>query len=260
MSWLVAHDVWPGVSADDPPPLRAGEWIQHEGRQAHYTIYDKDGPLGAIWTSYLIDPTSLQRRDLIWIDRLPLPIAPLRTVIDSTFTADGLLDEFSLRLRNAGADVFLHGERFHSSFSFKLQMGRTAEPRLFTLPLADGGTIAAAFHPFAQLQDIHVGQRWRMQVFNPVAALTGVGDRFLPMLVEVTGEEDIVTNAGVTHCLVVEAPNVTAWVDRRGVVHVQETQLPLVGRIRVVRELEFDEEARKEAQRWTFSGTDANPS
>lgn len=260
MSWLVAHDVWPGVSADDPPPLQVNDWLRDEGRQTQYTIHGKDGPMGTIWTSYLIDATSIQRRDLVWIERLPVPIVPLRTTVDSVFTVDGVLDEFTLRIRNPQADIRLHGERFHSSFSFKLEMDPTADPQLFTLPLADGGTIAAAFNPFAHLDDIRVGQRWRMQIFNPVAALTGIGSRFLPLLVEVTGEEDIVTAAGVERCLVVESPNAKAWVDRHGIVHVQEATLPLIGRIRIVREPDFDEPARQEAQKASFYDMGTNTS
>jgi hypothetical protein len=91
-----------------------------------------------------------------------------------------------------------------------------------------------------------------MQVFNPVAALTGVKSRFIPMTVSVVGEETITTADGKRRCFVVEAPNARAWVDGHGVVHVQEITLPVTGPIRIVREAGFDDEARIAAEKHTF--------
>lgn len=253
MSWLVAHDVWPGVSAKEPPLLQVTDWLKTEGRQSEFTIFDDSGKMGTIWTTYLIDGTSILRHDIIWIERLPFPVCPLRTSIDSTFSLAGELDDFRLTLRNAETRLMLHGERFPSDFSFEFEMGLGEPAKLFKLPLHDGGTIAASFSPFSQLSDLKVGQRWRMQVFNPLAALTGLGERFLPMLVEVTGEEDIVTGQGVLRCLVVEASNTKAWVDSNGAVQVQELTMPLVGKIRIIRESGFDEAGRRSVQRWVPS-------
>ncbi len=253
MSWLVAHDVLPGVTAEDPPPLKITDWLRTDGRRAEFTIFDQSGKMGTIWTSYLIDTSSILRQDLVWIDRLPVPMCPLRTSIDSAFTLAGDLDDFKLTLRNADTHLELHGERFHSDFSFSFRVGRIGKPKLFKLPLRNGGTIAAAFRPFSQLSDLQVGRRWRMQVFNPLAALTGIGERFVPLLVEVTGEETIAVGDHVVHCLVVEAPNAKAWVDARGAVQVQELTIPVVGRIRIVREASFDEDARQRVQQWAPS-------
>ncbi|MDO8629233.1 MAG: hypothetical protein Q7R41_01965, partial [Phycisphaerales bacterium] len=88
------------------------------------------------------------------------------------------------------------------------------------------------------------------QVVNPIAMLTGVGDQFIPMLVEVTGEERITTTDGSVNCLVVESPNARAWVDARGIVQAQEMTLPVVGRMRIVRESVFDETARNAARNY----------
>ena len=110
------------------------------------------------------------------------------------------------------------------------------------MPLIEGGLIAGALSPFSQLTDIHVGQTWRIQVFNPIAALTGVGDRFISMLFRVTGEERISTPDGERTCLVVESPRAKAWVDPRGIVVAQEMTLPMPGKIRIVRQAVFDED------------------
>lgn len=242
MGWLVAHDVWPALSADEPPHLRATDWLKEEGRNAQFSILLDNVRIGSIWTEYVIGDTSMLREDLIWIRRLPIPITPLRIDVDSVFTADGVLDELTVTADNNDRRIRLHGERFHADFSFTFESG--AIERAFKVPLIDGGLIAGALSPFSQLTDIQVGQAWRMQVFNPIAALTGIGDRFIPMLVEVTGEERITTPQGERKCLIVESPNAKAWVDERGVVLAQEMTLPMTGKFRIVREPDLDEDGK----------------
>ena len=247
MGWVVAHDVWPAWTAPDPPRVLGTDWLKGEGNKAQFSILYDNAPIGTIWTKYLVGEDSVQRSDLIWIERLPIDVAPLRFIIESVFTSDGLLDEFTVQLRNRDGEARLHGERFHSDFSFTLDSGPVQEA--FKMPLVDGGVVTGAFNPFNQLTDLSVGQTWRVQVFNPVAALTNsVAYRFYSMLVKVTGEETIITADGERNCLVVEAPNAKAWVDRRGVVYVQEMTLPITGKIRIVRESGFDEDAHAEAR------------
>ena len=247
IGWLIAHDVWPGLTAQDAPVLRVTDWLEGAGRRAQFAIYNDMGRLGTIWTEYIIEDQSIQRMDTVFIDGAGLEIFPLRMTIDSVFTADGILDELTARFENSQGGMRLHGERFPSDFSFTLDSGPVR--RSFKIPLAEGGLISGAFNPFAQINDVQVGQRWRMQVFNPVGVLTGFGDRFIPMVVEVTGEETIATSNGVVKCLVVQAAHAKAWVDAQGAVQVQEVTLPLVGRIRVVREAGYDDEARYKARR-----------
>ncbi len=250
MGWLVAHDVWPGWTAQEPPRLQPTDWLQNEGNKTQFSILHDNAPIGSIWTSHLIGANSIIRTEIIWIERFPIHIVPLRVVVNSTFTADGLLDELHIELENPSAEVTLHGERFHADFSFTLETGPIE--RAFKLPLAEAGMITGAFQPFSQLTDLQVGQTWRMQVFNPVSALTGVGNRFIPMTASIVGEETIATADGDRLCLVVEAPNAKAWVDRRGVVHLQEITLPVAGTIRIIRESGFDEQARAVAERHLF--------
>jgi len=250
MSWLVAHDVWPGWTAQDPPLLRPTEWLMGEGNKTQFTVLHDNTPIGTIWTSYLVDSASIIRTDVVWIERFPLEITPMRVTVDSTFTGDGLLDEIHIELDNAGTAITLHGERFYADFSFTLETG--SMERAFKVPLTDSGLVTGAFHPFAQLNDLSVGQTWRMQVFNPIAALTGVGNRFIPMLVSVVGEQTIATPEGDRRCLVVQSPNATAWVDQRGAVLAQEMTLPVAGTIRIVRESEYDDGARNAAEKHDF--------
>jgi len=247
MGWLVAHDVWPGLTAYDPPPLQITDWLRTTGEKSQHAILARDETrIGTIWTTYLIDEgISATRNDFVLIERFSLPIAPLTIGATSVFTAEGLLDEFTVRLTNPAAELELHGERFHADFSFTIE-GLVALQRVesrFKLPLSEAGLLADAFKPFAQLTGLSVGQCWRMQVFNPVAALTGVGAKFIPMLVTVTDREKHMTKAGPRDCFVVESDYAKAWVDERGVVHEQQIELPIAGTLRIVREAEYDQPA-----------------
>ena len=73
------------------------------------------------------------------------------------------------------------------------------------------------------------------------------------VLVKVTGAESIVTTEGKKHCFIVESPASKAWVNGRGEVLVQESTLPVIGKIRIVRESGFDEDMLRRRQRQTLS-------
>lgn len=252
MSWLVAHDVWPTWTALDPPPLRVVSGAGKNESRAQFTISDDLGRVGTVWTTYQIDETAIRRDDQMWVERLPVEITPLRVTVSSDYTVEGVLDEFTLRLETAEADLKLHGERFPSDFSFTIESGPLA--KAFKVPLSSGGLFTGAFNPFSELGTLQVGKKWRMQVVNPVAMLTGMGNRFIPLLVEVTGEERIATPDGVKNCMVVESPSAKAWVDADGRVQVQEVTLPVVGLLRIVREAGFDEPERLKARRASLGG------
>ncbi len=247
MSWLVAHDVWPTWTSLHPPPLRVLPGTNELDRRAQFTVFDEFGKMGTVWTTYQIDETAIRRDDLIWIERLPLELAPLRVTVNSGYTPEGVLDEFTTRLETQDADLKLHGERFPSDFSFTFESGPME--RAFKMPLSSSGLFAGAFNPFAELGRLHVGAKWQMQVVNPLAMLTGVGNRFIPLLVEVTGEERIDTPLGAKNCLVVESASAKAWIDADGRVQAQEVVLPVVGRLRIVRVAGFDEDQRTRARR-----------
>ncbi len=263
MGWLVMHDVWPHLAANDPPSLQITEWLKTTGEKSQFDILnDQGGSIGTIWSTYSIDEgNATTREDLAYIERFALPIAPLTASVNSVFTAAGLLDEFTVRLSNFAGNLELHGERFHAAFSFTLEgfvAGKRIESR-FKLPLTDTGLLTNAFQPFAQLANLSVGQTWRMQVYNPVAAVTGMGDRFLDMLVTVTDREKRITATGIYDCFVVESDHAKAWVDDHGVVHEQEINLPVVGKLRVVRQPEYDAKARTAARRIALYGKGMQP-
>ena len=228
----------------------ATDWLKNQGAKVQFAIHDEDGQLGTVWTEYQIDDVSLLRRDLIWLERFPLDVAPIRMKVDSTFRGDGVLDELTVDIQNRNVIMELHGERFHKSFSFTLESGPFE--KAFKIPLTDGGAISAGFSPFGQLTNMTVGDRWRVQVFNPIAALTGMGAKFIPILVEVTGRETLVATDGTKECLVVESPSAKAWVDDHGAVQMQELVLPGFGKLRMVRASVYDADARAKARSYRF--------
>ena len=120
----------------------------------------------------------------------------------------------------------------------------------FKISAAEAGLIGDVFRPFASLPELAVGQSWRMQVVNPVSVITGIGSRFMPLLVQVTGRETINAPDGrQVECFIVEAPSVRAWVDREGLVWVQQVELPVGGQITLRNEPhDADEKVRIEEQ------------
>ena len=243
MAWLVAHDVWPRWLAEDTPPQATATWIRQHDLESEQTIYDEFGPMGKIWTVHLIDKETIRREDVIFIERLPVPVAtPLRVVISSSLTPQGQLDEITVKLHNNDVDIRLHGERFHSDFSFMLESGVTR--KTFKVPLVDGRMISASFNPFAQMASLKPGQSWRVQVVNPLTLLTGIGRRFTSILVQVTDHRHIDTGRWSGMCFVLEGGDAKAWVDADGVVRRQEVRVPVLGTLRMVRESEVDEETR----------------
>jgi len=253
MGWVFAHDVWPRWTAMEAPPLSVNAWLNEEGRESQYAIFQDNVHVGDLWTTYRIDTQSVQREDILLIEHFSLAIAPLRVISLSQFTGAGKLDEFTLHINNPSLQGELHGERFSEDFSFTFKIGPS--PRLerrYKIPLTDGDLISGATNPFAHLSDVRVGQRWRMQVFNPLSAILGVGAQFTSMFVEVTGQESIMVDGAARNCFVIESANAKAWVDENGAVQVQEAVLPLVGTLRMVRQATCDADKRRIAQRRYF--------
>ncbi len=240
MSWLVWHDVRPIWMAQDPPRTVSTDWVKQGSRVFQAGIQDKHGGhIGTIWTIYHAAGGTLAREDIIAIDRFP-GVAPARIDIESQFDDRGKLDELTADVAVAGIRIGLQAERFGSQLACEIRTSMS--PRRHTLKIADSdaATIGDLFKPFSDMTDLHVGQTWRMQVFNPMGKFMG-GDKFIPMIVRVTGKETAPTRDGPVECFVVEALNARALVAPDGTVVVQETELPIGGKI-VIRDEPFDED------------------
>ncbi|MCP4246280.1 MAG: hypothetical protein GY778_04450 [bacterium] len=244
MTWLVWHDVWPGLTAGDAPEVA----FRPESGSTDFQvgIFDANGRrMGTIWSSHHQYGQTPRRDDTIYLESLP-GLGRLLIEIESQFTARGLLDEFDLQMFGLELDIHIHGERFTSVYGFHVQAGRWRET--FKIDADGAGLIGDAFRPFAALPGLTVGQSWRMQVVNPLAVVTGLGRKFNPIVVRVTGREPIaLADRPSVDCLVVEAPGVKAWVDSEGRVLVQEVELPVGGTI-TLRDEPYDEEAIQEAK------------
>jgi len=241
--WLIAHDVLPSWRAGNAPSRLDRERIADEdARRVQMAIFDPDRRrVGTLWTVYVPGPESISRFDRVVLDGFAGAVPPLRVEGTSVFDAAGRLDEFTVRLTAPGVnrDIRLHGERFPGHFAFEFDRGWGAVPT-FKLDESDANVLADAFNPLAQTPELEVGRSWVVQVFNPISALLGRGDRFTPVLVQVTGRERIATAQGVVECFRVDAGKAVAWVDARGTVQRQEITLPLLPRLTIERE-SFDE-------------------
>ena len=260
MTWLVGHDVWPGLTAGAPPNavLDANGDRPTDSQVGLYNKYDQR--IGTAWTLYSGLRDARKREDVVHL-RYFATLGRCLAEIDSVFTQEGQLDEFDLSVwadeipfepiidRGTGHDqgqIHVRGERFASVYGFTVRAGPVWET--FKIPGSQTGLIGDVFRPFAALPGLTVGQSWRMQVVNPIAAVTGIGDRFVTLLVRVTGRETITTTDGRrVNCLVVEAPNTKAWVDDHGVVLEQQVELPVGGTI-TSRAEPYDPQAKTDAR------------
>ncbi|MFQ5492017.1 MAG: hypothetical protein ACE5GE_14970 [Phycisphaerae bacterium] len=245
MSWLVVGDIWPALTAGQPPQAARLDLTETISYQVGF--FNQYGHrIGTAWTTHQPIAETTKREDTIHVGSFA-GLPPTLVEIDSTFLESGALDELHLRVHGHGLCIRVDGERFASMYGFNIRAGRPDEQ--VRIQADSAGLIGDAFRPFAALPNLKVGQSWRMQVINPLACVTGLGDKFVPMLVEVTGRERIDTPDGrAVNCLVVEASNARAWVDDQGKVIKQQVQWPLGGPITLWDE-PFDESARADARR-----------
>ncbi len=245
-AWLVWKDIVPAWTAQDPPKIVASDWVRQYGRRAQFGIFDSRGRrVGSVWTHYA-GGVSSEREDEIYLNGLPL-LGPTPIYIDirSKFNMEGMLDEIDIALLGFWDPIRIHGERFHSQFALGIDRG--AAKNVIKIDLNLAGTFSDAFRPFDAMPNLFVGRSWRMQVFNPIAAVTGIGAEFIPMVVRVVRREVIQVDGRPRDCFVVETTNARAWVERSsGVVLVQEVTLP-VGGTYTVRYETYDDAALRAA-------------
>lgn len=249
MSWLVWHDILPAWTAQEPPRVVAADWVEKYGKNAQFGVFNQQGRrIGGVWTRYH-SGASTDREDDIYLTGFPL-LGPSHINIDSTFDLQGRLDEIDINIRGFWDSIRIHGERFPTKFAFRIDAGPIT--RVFKIELSSVGTLSGAVLPFDAMPDLQVGQSWRLQVFNPIAAVTGRGDQFIQMLARVIGEEQILIDGESKDCFIVQTPSVKAWVERgSGLVLIQEVTLPIGGKF-VVKYEPYDEEAhRRESERFT---------
>jgi hypothetical protein len=233
-AWLIQHDLLPALTARDVPRFSAADW-RDANRQAQARIEDKTGRrVGTVWSTHTASAAGLTRQDVFFIERLSV-LPMFRIEVNSDFTPAGQLDTFNLKLFGANERVELEGEDISGNLAFRLQVG--AREQLFKVDAGAVGMISDVFRPFPTLPQIEVGQSWRMHVVNPLAAVTGIGSKLIPMIVTVKSREQLLQPGGSVECFVIEADRgARAWVDGQGNVLRQEVEAPIGGRLAIVAE------------------------
>lgn len=184
MTWLVWQDVWPGLTAGEPPNAALGGDATRP-TTSQVALYNKyDHRIGTAWTLHGGPREARKREDVIHLKSFPL-LGRALIEVDSAFTQEGKLDEFDLSVwadgipfetvieRNTGQDrgqIHVQGGRFASVYGFTLHAGPVWET--FKIPASQAGLIGDVFRPFATLPGLKVGQscacrwstRWRPSV------------------------------------------------------------------------------------------------
>ncbi len=239
-AWLIQHDVLPAFTARDVPRFSAADWAERPAQESQARIEDKTGRrVGTVWSIHTASAAGLSRQDVFFIEHLSL-LPMLRIEVNSDFTPEGRLDTFNLKLYGAGERVELEGEDYSGNLAFRLMVA--GREQLFKVDAESVGMIGDVFRPFPTLPQIEVGQSWRMHVVNPLAAVTGIGTKLIPMIVTVRQRERLPTPAGPVECFVLETDRgARAWVDAAGNVLRQEVDAPIGGHLVIVAE-PFDAE------------------
>jgi hypothetical protein len=164
------------------------------------------------------------------------------------FDMEGGLDSFSLDVHGVPMTIIrVRGERRGIYFPCELQIGPIR--RQASLDLSASRLIGESLRPFAFLPDLRVGQSWRMQLLDPMAAVMRRRAEFKPIVARVTGTEIIEHEGQPLECFVVETSpqSATAWVDSSGRVLMQRVDVPGFGKL-TVRTEAYDEESRAQAR------------
>lgn len=239
MTALVARDMWPAWTAQDAPPMTIEALTDTQTEPLQYGISSAKGDrIGTAWSEVrqIGDRTSIHR--LLLIDGLrPLPTVRVKTEI--YFDDNGDLERFEARVVGIPMRIHIHGEQYGRSFPVEMHLDTIH--RKANLDLAASKMIGDSFQPFTMLPELKVGQRWRMQMLDPLSAALGGKPRFRKIVAEVTATEvlDDPDHPGQKlTCFVVEtSPQLTrALVDAEGRVMRQEADVPMLGRVIVTRE------------------------
>ncbi|NLX22115.1 MAG: hypothetical protein GXY55_10695 [Phycisphaerae bacterium] len=254
MSALFVRDVWPSWSAQDAPPMRAEDLADLLRRQEQYGLFKvtrESEPavrVGTAWAHLHPAGDGSAIRSTVLVHGLPMA-PPLRIETETVFDDHGGLDSFWLRVLGIPMTrVFVRGERHGIYFPCEIHLGPIH--RQANLEMSASRLIGDSLRPFSVLPTLQVGQSWRMQLLDPLAAALARKVQFRSLVARVTGKETIEHRGEQVECFVVEtAPQqVKAWVNSHGQVLLQEVEMPGLGRL-LVREEPYDEGLRAQARR-----------
>lgn len=228
MGVLVHRDVIPYWTAQDPPggPEECGEYQIAIHSETHARV-------GTTWvkTSTLPTGTIVHSLTILNLDAISsvFPIkGELGLVTNLTYGPDRALLGFDFHLNGAGMPIQVNGYRYGSDFACTATFGDLTK----TIPL-DGrlsGYLGESLRPFTHLENLHVGQTWRIRLVDPFSLIQKQSLEFQTQLAKVTKRETIEHGGKMIECFCIETPSARAWADDDGRVLRQEVRIPLLGR------------------------------
>lgn len=244
------RDVLPGWTAQDPPHITREQFkLLDEPKQQFRIVNEQGRRLGTAWSEVTLSNGAAGVHGTAVLDGLPM-LPTIRIDTSTDFDSSGAIDTFDMSVLGVlDQKISVHGERRGIYFPVEMQFGPIR--REVNLDYSASRLIGDSLHPFAYLPTLRVGQSWRMQTLDPVAAIMRGRTDFRSVIATVVGKETIPhpTLADQTvECFVVETSPTRskAWVDARGQVFRQEVELPGLGRIALVKE-RYSERLRNEA-------------
>lgn len=245
MAALIHRDVVPFLSAQEPPgkPIPPGRFqvaITNDSGRSVGTTWVRITPLAAFRTVQ-----SITRLDLRALS--PSLSFAAEIVLESEFTYDDEdeLEEFAFQLHAGAFPIRVTGVRYHEQFACTARFGRITKTMSFDGRLSK--VLGQSLRPFTHLEGLHIGQRWRLRLLDPLALLRGESLEFKTQLVEVTGRERILYRGQPVETFRIETDGAIAWVDDAGFVLRQQLSVPFLGKWRLERE-PFDTRAYRRTQ------------
>ncbi|GEM_PF-424388 len=259
---IVWRDLLPEWLAGDPPPSEPQLLSPGEKRFVQVGIYDEQGrPVGRSWTQATRVGTEgiVTTKTVTVLEPIGLPgglsTPPVRieTAVSYRYN-QARVDELDFRMFGLGIPIFLHGEAMATGeFPFTWQVGPHRGKVILDsrAPAALGDVI----RPFDRLADLYVGRSWRLDLLDPLSHmlpnLKQTGLSLEPVLIQVTGKENITHQGVPVEAFRVEGGGARAWVAADGQVLRQEVNLPLLGRLILLDE-PYDDQARCDALKRTL--------
>jgi hypothetical protein len=239
MTLLFWRQILPKLTAGRPPSISMHPRLEREQSQAG--VFGPDGRrIGTAWS--IIDGGDRVR----FSTTLSInPIDPIqrRFRMESVlnFDREGSLRRARVELIGLGVSVRATGEAIGDDFSILLKIGDFKHSAV--LESRQTAQLGNTLSPFARLQNLHVGKRWRVRLIDPLSMLTKRRLQMQTTFAEVVGREKVVYLEKLRPAFRVQIESGgTSWVDDEGRVLKQEAHIPLFGEARWIAE-EFSEES-----------------
>ncbi len=256
---IVVRDVLPRWFPDDAPPSEAQLLGPGERRQVQVGIYHADGrPVGCSWTRSHRKPAAgivqVVTTTVLGPVRLSggMTVPRVRVETEITYRVNELrVDELEFSMFGLGLPISLRGAAM-STGEFAARWQVASQRGDFILDAGAPAALGDVIRPFDRLRDLHVGQRWRLELLDPLShilpQLRDSGVDLEPIVIRVTGKTTITHQGRPVETYVVDGGSATAYVAEDGRVLRQEVEVPLLGRL-VLLDEPYDEAALERAKR-----------